>query len=116
MKNKKIQGTFNKKMNKKELKQLEELLIQIGLKIAKRGEGALFVIGETKYKPLLEDAKGKTAAQFHGFTDMNEVEAELQSDKEGAFREANKYKERAISSITDLNNITKLFKDTYKIK
>jgi hypothetical protein len=35
-------------------KNLEELLIQVGLKIAKRGEGALFVVGEVEYKPLVD--------------------------------------------------------------
>ncbi len=35
------------------LSQLEELLINVGLKIAKRGEGALFVIGNVKYFPLV---------------------------------------------------------------
>lgn len=39
-----------------ERKQLQELLIQIGLRIAKRGEGALFVVGETAYKPLVEQS------------------------------------------------------------
>lgn len=40
-------------MNKKELKHLEETLIQVGLRIAKRGEGALFVVGKIEYKPLV---------------------------------------------------------------
>jgi hypothetical protein len=35
-------------------KKLEELIIRVGLKIAKRGEGALFVIGESEYKPLVD--------------------------------------------------------------
>ncbi|MFA6022541.1 MAG: DNA integrity scanning protein DisA nucleotide-binding domain protein [Candidatus Pacearchaeota archaeon] len=38
----------------KNMKKLEELLIQVGLRIAKRGEGALFVIGDVEYKPLIE--------------------------------------------------------------
>ena len=33
---------------------LKEILIQVGLRIAKRGEGALFVVGDVKYKPLVE--------------------------------------------------------------
>jgi len=33
---------------------LKEFLIQAGLKIARRGEGALFVVGETKYKTLVK--------------------------------------------------------------
>lgn len=36
------------------MKKLEELLIQVGLRIAKRGEGALFVVGEVEYKPLID--------------------------------------------------------------
>lgn len=39
--------------SKKEDKKLEETLIQTGLKIAKRGEGALFVVGKIEYKPLV---------------------------------------------------------------
>ncbi len=36
-------------------KQLEELLIQVGLRIAKRGEGALFVVGHSiDYKALVD--------------------------------------------------------------
>ena len=44
-----------KKQNseEKKLKKIEETLIQIGLRIAKRGEGALFVVGDVKYKPLV---------------------------------------------------------------
>ncbi len=38
----------------KESKKLQELLIQVGLRIAKRGEGALFVVGSTEYKPLIK--------------------------------------------------------------
>lgn len=41
-------------MKTKEFKQLEELLIQVGLRIAKRGEGALFVVGKINYKPLVD--------------------------------------------------------------
>jgi len=37
-------------------KELEETLIQVGLRIAKRGEGALFVIGDIEYKPLIEQS------------------------------------------------------------
>ena len=43
----------NKTPNSKEI---EETLIQIGLKIAKRGEGALFVVGEIDYKPLVDQS------------------------------------------------------------
>lgn len=34
-------------------KELRETLIQTGLKVAKRGDGALFVVGETKYKTMV---------------------------------------------------------------
>lgn len=42
--------------NKKEddLMKIEETLLQVGLKIAKRGEGALFVVGNVKYKLLVD--------------------------------------------------------------
>ncbi len=35
-------------------KKIEETLIQVGLRVAKRGEGALFVVGKTEYKPLVD--------------------------------------------------------------
>lgn len=41
-------------MVKNTFKELEELLIKVGLKIAKREEGALFVVGKVNYKPLVE--------------------------------------------------------------
>jgi len=44
------------KKNHKELKALKEVLIQVGLRIAKRGEGALFVIGDTEYSTLVEQS------------------------------------------------------------
>lgn len=37
-------------------KKIEETLIQVGLRIAKRGEGALFVVGTTDYEPLVEQS------------------------------------------------------------
>ena len=40
----------------KTLKELEETLVQIGLRIAKRGEGALFVVGKVKYKELIDQS------------------------------------------------------------
>jgi hypothetical protein len=40
-------------MDEKKYKKLEEVLIQVGLRIAKRGEGALFVVGDVEYKPLV---------------------------------------------------------------
>ncbi|MFH1358301.1 MAG: DNA integrity scanning protein DisA nucleotide-binding domain protein [archaeon] len=46
-----MKKTKNKKIT---LKELQEILIETGLRIAKRGEGALFVVGEISYKPLIE--------------------------------------------------------------
>jgi len=37
-----------------EEKELEELLVQVGLRIAKRGEGTLFVVGDVKYDLLVD--------------------------------------------------------------
>src|SRR3989338_2470399 len=48
------------KLSSKKMKELEEFLIHIGLKIAKRGEGALFVVGNVRYKPLVD----QTVPQF----------------------------------------------------
>jgi DNA integrity scanning protein DisA with diadenylate cyclase activity len=44
------------KKSEKELKALKETLIQVGLRIAKRGEGALFVVGEVEYSTLVEQS------------------------------------------------------------
>lgn len=33
---------------------LQEVLVQVGLRIAKRGEGALFVVGEVEYEKLID--------------------------------------------------------------
>jgi len=41
-------------MTSKDFKKLQEILIQIGLKIAKRGDGALFIVGDVEYKPLVD--------------------------------------------------------------
>ena len=41
-------------MSERILKELQETLIQIGLRIAKRGEGALFVVGKAEYSPLID--------------------------------------------------------------
>lgn len=43
-------------MDKLSSKKLEEVLIQVALRIAKRGEGALFVVGETEYEPMIEQS------------------------------------------------------------
>jgi len=40
----------------KDLKELEETLIQVGLRIAKRGEGALFVVGDIDFKLLVDQS------------------------------------------------------------
>lgn len=41
-------------INKMEEKDLEKVLVQVGLKIAKRGEGALFVVGDVEYNLLVD--------------------------------------------------------------
>jgi len=41
-------------MDKDFIKKIEETLIQVGLRIAKRGEGALFIVGKVEYKPLVD--------------------------------------------------------------
>lgn len=41
-------------MVEESLKELEEILVQVGLRIAKRGEGALFVVGEAEYDFLVD--------------------------------------------------------------
>lgn len=40
----------------KELKKLQEILIEVGLRIAKRGEGALFVVGDVEHSTLVEQS------------------------------------------------------------
>jgi len=35
-------------------KELEKTLVQVGLRIAKRGEGALFVVGDVEYRTLID--------------------------------------------------------------
>lgn len=46
---------MTKQISKKvKSKEIEETLIQVGLRIAKRGEGALFVVGEIVYEPLID--------------------------------------------------------------
>ena len=42
--------------NNKDFKKIEEILIQVGLRIAKRGEGALFVVGEIEYTPMVNQS------------------------------------------------------------
>ena len=46
----------------KKQSKLEEILIQVGLRIAKRGEGALFVVGKVKYEPLIDQSVPKFKA------------------------------------------------------
>lgn len=43
-------------MKQANLKKIEEVLIHVGLRIAKRGEGALFVVGDVDYEPLVEQS------------------------------------------------------------
>ena len=43
----------------KSMKKIEETLLQVGLRIAKRGEGALFVVGEVEYTPLIDQSVPK---------------------------------------------------------
>lgn len=38
------------------MKELEETLVQVGLRIAKRGEGALFVVGDVRYRLLIDQS------------------------------------------------------------
>lgn len=42
--------------NAKEFKKIEEIILQVALRIANRGEGALFVVGESEYSPLVEQS------------------------------------------------------------
>jgi len=44
------------KSKEKWIKKIEETLIQVGLRIAKREEGALFVVGNIEYKPLIQQS------------------------------------------------------------
>ena len=43
-------------MQKEISKKLQEFLIKVGLRIARRGEGALFVVGSVKYKTLVRQS------------------------------------------------------------
>lgn len=43
-------------MKNKIMEKIEETLTQVGLRIAKRGEGALFIVGEVEYKPLVNQS------------------------------------------------------------
>jgi len=45
---------MREKNKKNSLKELEKVLIQVSLRIAKRGEGALFVVGNVDYEPLIK--------------------------------------------------------------
>jgi len=53
MKSKKAVEETSKVKTKKQ-KEIEETLLQVGLRIAKRGEGALFVVGDVSYKELVD--------------------------------------------------------------
>jgi len=39
-----------------DINKIQETLIQVSLRIAKRGEGALFVVGEIEHKPLVDQS------------------------------------------------------------
>ncbi len=45
------------------MKELEECLIKVGLRVANRKEGALFVVGKVKYEPLIEQTVPKFDAR-----------------------------------------------------
>ena len=46
-----------KKVKKMKMKKIEETLLQVALRIAKRGEGALFIVGNNiKYEPLVDQS------------------------------------------------------------
>ncbi|MDO8467990.1 MAG: DNA integrity scanning protein DisA nucleotide-binding domain protein [Nanoarchaeota archaeon] len=49
-----MEKNVHKTKEEKDYTELQETLIQVGLRIAKRGEGALFVVGKVSYKPLVE--------------------------------------------------------------
>ncbi|MDP3966460.1 MAG: DNA integrity scanning protein DisA nucleotide-binding domain protein [archaeon] len=70
-------------------KKIEETLLQVGLKIAKRGEGALFVVGKVKYKPLVD----QTIPPFKVYENAKLLESLALMDgavviNEGGFMEA----------------------------
>ena len=51
-----VKKLASKEAVQKKLKGLEKVLIEVALRIAKRGEGALFVIGHAEYTPLVEQS------------------------------------------------------------
>ena len=76
-------------MNEALYKKIEETLLQVGLKIAKRGEGALFVVGKVKYKPLVD----QTIPPFKVYENAKLLESLALMDgavviNEGGFMEA----------------------------
>ena len=51
----KMKQTKNKNLSNRKLKKgIEKTLIEVGLKIAKRGEGALFIVGDVEYRELVD--------------------------------------------------------------
>ena len=52
----KKKGGKSKENDNGRMKRIEEVLLQVGLRIAKRGEGALFVVGDAQYKPLVDQS------------------------------------------------------------
>lgn len=45
------------------MKELEECLIKVGLRVANRNDGALFVVGKAKYAPLIDQTVPKFEAK-----------------------------------------------------
>ncbi len=45
------------------MKELEECLIKVGLRVANRNDGALFVVGKVKYAPLIDQTVPKFEAK-----------------------------------------------------
>lgn len=93
-------------MKKEITKELEECLIKIGLKIAKRNEGALFVIGKTKYSPLVEQTVPKFKAQKNPklLESLALMDGAVILDKDGIVKA---YGARIESSITYKNHGTR---------
>lgn len=50
-------------VTKNSMKELEECLIKVGLRVANRNDGALFVVGKTKYAPLIDQTVPKFEAK-----------------------------------------------------
>ena len=55
-KKKKSKNEKTDSLKGKKLKELEEVLLTVGLRVAKRGEGALFIVGDVKYDTLVDQS------------------------------------------------------------